>query len=71
MLSLPQEQLRGFPSEKLTWETGNPMEGRGVGRCSKLGAQFILKPTKNGCAKSELSLLEAQKVGSQMHTLAH
>ena len=29
---------------------------RGVGRCSKLGAQFILKPIKNGYAKSEISL---------------
>ena len=42
-----------------------------MGRCSKLGAQLILKLTINWCAKSELSLHEAQKVGVQMRTLAH
>ena len=36
---------------------------------SKLGARLTLQPKKSGCAKSAVSLLKAQKVPAQMHTL--
>ena len=44
---------------------------RGGGACSKLGAQITNESLKSGCAKSAIYLIEAQKVGAQMRTLAH
>ena len=44
---------------------------RGGGTCSKLGAQITNESLKSGCAKSAIYLIEAQKVGAQMRTLAH
>ena len=44
---------------------------RGSGACSKLGAQITYESLKSGCAKSETYLIESQKVGAQMRTLAH
>ena len=44
---------------------------RGGGASLKLGAQITNEPLKSGCAKPALQLIEAQKVGAQMRTLAH
>ena len=41
------------------------------GACSKLGAQITYDSLKSGCAKSAIHLIVAQKVGAQLHTLAH
>ena len=39
--------------------------------CSKLGAQITYESLKSGGAKYAIYLIEAQKVGAQMRTLAH
>ena len=44
---------------------------RGGGACSKLGAQITYESLKSVCAQSAINLIEAQKVGAQMRTLAH
>ena len=36
-----------------------------------VGAQITNESLKSGCAKSSISLIEAQKVDAQMRTLAH
>ena len=48
-----------------------PFTGRGGGASLKLGAQITDEPLKSGCAKPAIHLIETQKVGAQMRTLAH
>ena len=43
----------------------------GGGSFAKLGAQYITRDSKIGCADSAFSLLLAQILGAQMHTVAH
>jgi len=50
---------------------GNWMVCRGGGASLKLGAQISNEPLESGCAKPAIHLIEAQKVGVQMRTLAH
>ena len=51
--------------------TAHGITFRGGGACSKLGAQMTNEFLKSGSAKSAIYLIEAQKVGAQMRTLAH
>ena len=51
--------------------TAHGITFRGGGACSKLGAQMTNEFLKSGSAKSAIYLIEAQKVGEQMRTLAH
>ena len=37
----------------------------------KLGAQITTLSLKSGCANFSINLIESQKVGAQMRTLAH
>ena len=41
------------------------------GSFAKLGAQYITRDSKIGCADSAFSLLLAQILGAQMRTFAH
>ena len=43
----------------------------GGGSFAKLGAQYITRDPKIGCADSAFSLLLAQILGAQMRTFAH
>ena len=43
----------------------------GSENCSKLGAQITNESPKSGCAKSAISLTEAQKMGVQMRPFAN
>ena len=47
------------------------LQNSGGGSFAKLGAQYITRDPKIGCADSAFSLLLAQILGAQMRTFAH
>ena len=48
-----------------------PIQFSGGGSFAKLGAQYITRDPKIGCADSAFFLLLAQILGAQMRTFAH
>ena len=63
--------FRGTHGTHANAATAQYSKVRGGGACSKLGAQITSESLKSGCAKSGIYLIETQKVGAQMRTLAH
>ena len=55
----------------LTSKSCSLCKNSGGGSFAKLGAQYITRDPKIGCADSAFSLLLAQILGAQMRTFAH